>query len=48
MRAPLPKGRPGWDQLLPMTMDMIRRLADKNETGFKTIWKLLNDSRFYN
>ena len=28
-------------------MEAVRKAADKGETGFKTIWKLLNDSRFY-
>gem|GEM_PF-1464198 len=45
--APLPLGGPSWNDLLPLTMEAIRQLADKGETGFKTIWKLLNDSRFY-
>jgi len=45
--APIPPGGPSWEMLLPMTMDAIRRLADQGETGYKTIWKLLNDSRFY-
>ena len=46
-QAPLPPGGPSWDKLLPLTMEEIRRAADKGEPGFKTIWKLLNDSRFY-
>jgi RHS repeat-associated protein len=46
-QAPLPPGSPGWDTLLPLTMEAIRKAADKGEAGMKTIWKLLNDSRFY-
>ena len=45
-QASLPPGSPGWKEILTMTMEEVRKAADKGETGFKTIWKLLNDSRF--
>lgn len=44
--APLPPGGPNWNDLLPLTMEEVRRLAQKGETGYKEIWKLLTDSRF--
>ena len=44
--APKPPGTPGWDTIRDLTMAEILRRAQKGETGFKTIWKLLNDGRF--
>jgi len=46
--APLPPGGPSWNDLIrdSVTMETIRRLADKGETGFREIWKLLNEIRF--
>ena len=44
--APKPPGTPGWDAIRDLTMAEILRRAQKGETGFKTIWKLLNDGRF--
>ena len=45
--APLPPGGPSWELLLPMTMEAVRQAAQRGETGYKQIWKLLNDGRFY-
>ena len=47
-QAPLPSGGPNWNDLIRdgVTMETIRRLADKGEIGFKEIWKLLNEIRF--
>jgi hypothetical protein len=45
-RAPLPKGSPSWNDIGDMTMDEVRAAANSNQTGFKTILKLLNDNRF--
>jgi len=44
--APLPPGGPNWSDLLPLSMETIRKLAQKGETGYREIWKLLTDSRF--
>jgi hypothetical protein len=44
--ADLPPGGPDWKTLLPMTMETVRKLAQKGEPGFKAIWKLLTDQRF--
>ena len=46
--APLPPGGPNWNDLIRngVTMEAIRRLADMGETGYKEIWKLLNEIRF--
>ncbi len=44
--APKPPGTPGWDTIRDLTMAEILRRAQKGETGFRTIWKLLNDGRF--
>jgi RHS repeat-associated protein len=46
MRAPLPPGSPAWSDVMDMTMDEIRAAARANQPGFKTILKLLTDSRF--
>jgi hypothetical protein len=42
--APLPPGGPNWDDLIKngVTMETIRRLAQKGETGYRELWKLLN------
>ena len=44
--APLDPGGPSWDELLPLTLETVRRLAQQNKTGYKTIWKLLTSHRF--
>ncbi len=44
--TPKPPGTPGWDTIRDLTMAEILRRAQKGETGFKTILKLLNDGRF--
>ncbi len=44
--APLPPGSPSWDDIQNMTINDIKQAASRNEPGFKTINKLLNDSRF--
>jgi hypothetical protein len=46
MRAPLPAGSPSWADIMNMTMNEIRAAAQANRPGFKTILKLLTDSRF--
>jgi RHS repeat-associated protein len=44
--APLPPNGPNWKDLLPLTMEEVRKLAQKGETGYREIWKLLNEHRF--
>jgi hypothetical protein len=44
--APLPPGSPSWSDIGDMTMAEVRAAARANEPGFKTILKLLIDSRF--
>jgi hypothetical protein len=44
--APLPPGGPNWKDLMPIPMETVRKLAQKGETGYKEIWKLLTDGRF--
>jgi hypothetical protein len=46
MRAPLPSGSPSWSDIGDITMDEVRAAARANQPGFKTILKLLTDSRF--
>lgn len=45
-RAPLPRGSPSWSEVGNMTMSEVRAAARANQPGFKTILKLLTDSRF--
>jgi RHS repeat-associated protein len=45
-RAPLPSGSPSWSDIMDMTMDEVRAAARAKQPGFKTILKLLTDSRF--
>lgn len=45
-RAPLPSGSPSWSDIGDMTMNEVRAAARANQPGFKTILKLLTDSRF--
>jgi RHS repeat-associated protein len=46
MRARLPEGSPGWDEIRDMTMAEVEQLAKQNAPGFRTIQKLLTDLRF--
>ena len=46
MRAPLPKGTPGWEAIMGYTLKQIYDLAQKGDSGFKTFWKLLSQARF--
>ena len=45
-RAPLPRGSPSWSEVGTMTMNDVRAAARANQPGFRTILKLLTDSRF--
>lgn len=44
--APLKPGGPQWSDILKLTLAEIQRRAQKGDTGFKTIYKLLTDKRF--
>lgn len=44
--APLEPGSPSWDQILNMTWEEIDAAAKSNTPGYKTIRKLLSDTRF--
>ena len=45
--APMEPGGPSWDDpaFLSMTLEEVRRLAQKNVPGYKTAWKLLTSGR---
>lgn len=45
-RAPLPRGSPSWKEISKATIAQIRERAKRGDTGYRTIWKLLNDNRF--
>lgn len=45
-RAPLPPGSPSWSDITNMTLSEIRAGAEENLPGYRTILKLLTDSRF--
>jgi hypothetical protein len=45
-RAPLAKGSPSLSDVRDMSMSEVERRAKANETGFRTILKLLRDRRF--
>jgi hypothetical protein len=45
-RAPLDPGSPDWDEILDLAWEDIEERADRNEPGFRTIKKLLNQKRF--
>lgn len=46
-RAPMPPGAPAWDDILDMAWDeKIEEGAREGRAGFRTIRKLLTDSRF--
>ena len=46
VRAPLPPGSPSWADIMDMTLSEVRAAAKSNEPGFRTILKLLTDTRF--
>jgi uncharacterized protein RhaS with RHS repeats len=41
-----PKGSPGWDSIMDLTLSEIIRRAQQGEPGFNYFKKLLTDSRF--
>ena len=45
-QAPLPKGSPSWEEVLDLPLSEIERRASSDETGYRTIRKLLKDKRF--
>ncbi len=45
-RAPLPEGSPSWDDIQDWTWQEIEDAAQSGRVGFRTIRKLLTDSRF--
>ena len=45
-QAPLPKGLPSWEEVLDLPLSEIERRANADETGYRTIRKLLKDKRF--
>lgn len=44
--APMPAGSPGWREIEDWTWEEIDAAAQANRTGFKTVRKLLSDTRF--
>ena len=44
--APLPPGAPGWDAILDTTWAEMSAAADAGLPGFRTMRKLLSDTRF--
>jgi hypothetical protein len=44
--APLPEGAPAWREVELMTWEDVDLAARRNQPGFRTIRKLLSDSRF--
>ena len=42
MRAALPQGSPGWDQVMNKPMWEMRQRASANEIGYKEMFKILN------
>ena len=45
-QAPLPRGFPGWDQVISMDWGELVDRARRNEAGFRELRKLLSDKRF--
>ena len=41
-----PKGSPGWDSIMDMTLAEIYKRAQQGEPGFDYFKKLLTDNRF--
>jgi hypothetical protein len=46
LSAPLPTGSPAWGDILDLTWENVESAAQAGTIGFKTIRKLLSDSRF--
>ncbi len=44
--APLGPGSPSWGDILSLTWEEVVEKAQRGETGFRTIYKLLNTKRF--
>jgi len=44
--APLEQGAPGWDEIQTLTWQEIEEGARQGKPGYRTIRKLLTDSRF--
>lgn len=44
--APLEQGAPSWDELQTLTWQEIEEGAKQGKSGYRTIRKLLTDSRF--
>ena len=44
--APLPRGSPGWDEIQDLTWEEIEDGVKRGKNGYRTIKKLLSDSRF--
>jgi hypothetical protein len=44
--APLPKGAPSWDEILPIKWEEIDARAKRRERGYQTIRKLLTDPEY--
>jgi hypothetical protein len=45
-KCPLPRGSPSWDDIMEVTWEEVEERHDRNERGFKTFHKLLNETRF--
>lgn len=45
-QAPLEANSPSWDAILDLTWDEIVERAEADEPGYRTIKKLLGDTRF--
>jgi hypothetical protein len=44
--APLEEGSPSWDDILDLTWEEVEESAQKNEPGYRTIYKLLKRKRY--
>jgi hypothetical protein len=44
--APLPKGAPSWDEILPVKWEEIDARAKRRQRGYQTIRKLLTDPEY--
>ncbi|MDP9372994.1 MAG: hypothetical protein M3Q65_11205 [Chloroflexota bacterium] len=44
--APLGQRAPSWDEVLDLTWQQVEAGARENKPGYRTIRKLLSDSRF--
>jgi len=45
-QARMKPGSPSWDDILHLSWEEIERRARRNETGYKTIRKLLSDPEY--